>query len=68
MVVFTHLWERSDMDMEFTRFPELCKAGEFPWNPLHEELVQDAIYWYQTFGDDYGVCYKTIIDLCLAGF
>ena len=53
------------MDITFSLFP---KMTEIPRNPLTAELVEDAIYWNQTFGDDYGTCYATIIDLCLAGF
>ena len=53
------------MDITFSLFPKML---DMPRNPLHAEIVGDAIYWHQTFGDEYGHCYQTIIALCLAGF
>lgn len=54
--------------MEFRLNPELVEAGYVPTVYLDAELVEAAIIDFQTFGPFAGLAYRTIIDLCCAGF
>jgi hypothetical protein len=52
--------------MSWSLFP---KMKDFPRNQLDSEMTQDAIEFVQVWSyQDCGLCYQTIIDLCLAGF